>query len=123
VNGSGTDASYDRIGQGYASFRKPDPRIEARLISALGAARTVVNIGAGTGSYEPTDRVVVAVEPSDQKEALMGKHSSSDEAPSPPPPPPPPPTTVTIEPWRDPSSYESIRGSGEPHHREHRRDR
>ena len=66
MNGSGTDASYDRIGQGYARFRKPDPRIEARLMSALADARTVVNVGAGTGSYEPTDRVVLAVEPSEQ---------------------------------------------------------
>ena len=66
MNGSGTDASYDRIGQGYARFRKPDPRIDARLMSALADARTVVNVGAGTGSYEPTDRVVVAVEPSEQ---------------------------------------------------------
>jgi SAM-dependent methyltransferase len=64
VNGSVPDASYDRIGLGYARFRKPDPRIAARLMSALEDARTVVNVGAGTGSYEPTDRVVVAVEPS-----------------------------------------------------------
>jgi hypothetical protein len=64
VNGSVSDASYDRIGLGYARFRKPDPRIEARLMSALDDSRTMVNVGAGTGSYEPTDRVVLAVEPS-----------------------------------------------------------
>jgi SAM-dependent methyltransferase len=64
VNGSVSDASYDRIGLGYARFRKPDPRIEARLMSALADSRTVVNVGAGTGAYEPTDRVVLAVEPS-----------------------------------------------------------
>ena len=61
-----SDASYDRIGLGYARFRKPDPRIGAQLMSALDDARTLVNVGAGTGSYEPTDRVVVAVEPSEQ---------------------------------------------------------
>jgi SAM-dependent methyltransferase len=77
VNGSGTDASYDRIGQGYARFRKPDPRIEARINSALAGARTVVNVGAGTGSYEPTDRVVLAVEPSEQ----MIKQRRPDAAP------------------------------------------
>lgn len=59
-------ASYDRIGVGYARFRKPDPRIAAKIWSALGDARTVVNVGAGTGSYEPSDRVVLAVEPSNQ---------------------------------------------------------
>ncbi|MGA8546143.1 MAG: class I SAM-dependent methyltransferase [Mycobacterium sp.] len=66
MNGSPTDASYDRIGVGYKRFRRPDLRIAARLTSALGDARTVVNVGAGTGSYEPTDRFVVAVEPSQQ---------------------------------------------------------
>jgi SAM-dependent methyltransferase len=77
VKGSGTDASCDRIGQDYARFRKPDPRIEARLKSALADARTVVNVGAGTGSYEPTDRVVLAVEPSEQ----MIKQRPRDAAP------------------------------------------
>lgn len=55
---------YDRIGVGYADRRRPDPRIEARLRAALGDTMTVVNVGAGAGSYEPTDRAVVAVEPS-----------------------------------------------------------
>jgi SAM-dependent methyltransferase len=55
---------YDRIGVGYAAFRRPDPRIAARIEAALGSARSVVNVGAGTGSYEPADRAVVAVEPS-----------------------------------------------------------
>lgn len=59
-------ASYDRIGLGYARFRKPDPRIAAQIWSALGDARTVVNVGAGTGSYEPNDRVVLGVEPSNE---------------------------------------------------------
>ena len=61
---SRADATYDRIGVGYACFRRPDPRIAARLHAALGDARTVVNVGAGTGAYEPDDRWVIAVEPS-----------------------------------------------------------
>ncbi|HXH79622.1 class I SAM-dependent methyltransferase [Nocardioides sp.] len=55
---------YDVIGHGYAAYRRPDPRIAAAIHDALGDARTVLNIGAGTGSYEPTDRPVLAVEPS-----------------------------------------------------------
>lgn len=58
-------AGYDlRMGGGYARRRRPDPRIAAQLHAALGDARTVVNVGAGAGSYEPGDRDVVAVEPS-----------------------------------------------------------
>lgn len=59
---------YDRIGHGYARYRREDPRIRAALAAALGDARTVrtvVNVGAGAGSYEPDDRYVLAVEPSD----------------------------------------------------------
>src|SRR3954465_8742974 len=56
---------YDDIGQGYARYRREDPRWAARIEAALGDARTVVNVGAGTGSYEPRDRHVVAIEPSD----------------------------------------------------------
>jgi SAM-dependent methyltransferase len=70
-------ASYDRIGVGYARFRKPDPRIAAEIWSALGDALTVVNVGAGTGSYEPDDRVVLAVEPSE----AMVKQRPPDAAP------------------------------------------
>lgn len=55
---------YDRIGHGYARRRRPDPRIAAAVERALGNAATVVNVGAGAGSYEPADRCVVAVEPS-----------------------------------------------------------
>jgi SAM-dependent methyltransferase len=55
---------YERYGRTYARHRRPDPRIAARIHAALGDARTVVNVGAGTGSYEPTDRWVLAVEPS-----------------------------------------------------------
>lgn len=53
---------YDAIGQRYAEARRPDPRIAAQIQSALGDADTVVNVGAGTGNYEPPDRSVVAVE-------------------------------------------------------------
>jgi SAM-dependent methyltransferase len=55
---------YDRIGSGYAALRRPDPRIAARIDAGLGAAGSVLNVGAGTGSYEPPGRRVVAVEPS-----------------------------------------------------------
>ncbi|WP_164115785.1 class I SAM-dependent methyltransferase [Sphingorhabdus sp. Alg239-R122] len=57
-------AHYDTIGVNYADLRKPDPRIAAAIEDTLGTARTVLNVGAGTGSYEPTDREVTAVEPS-----------------------------------------------------------
>ena len=55
---------YDTIGIGYATHRQPDPRIAARIADALRDARSVVNVGAGAGSYEPADTRVVAVEPS-----------------------------------------------------------
>ena len=55
---------YDRIGRGYSGFRQTDPRIAAAIETALGEARTVLNVGAGAGSYEPPSREVVAVEPS-----------------------------------------------------------
>lgn len=57
-------AFYDTIGIDYAQLRRPDPRIAAQIEQALGAARTVLNVGAGAGSYEPADRVVTALEPS-----------------------------------------------------------
>ena len=57
------DADYGKIGGTYSRFRQPDPRIAAQIIAALGAAETVLNVGAGAGSYEPTDRWVAAVEP------------------------------------------------------------
>jgi SAM-dependent methyltransferase len=56
---------YDTIGTGYAATRREDPELRARIHAALGDARTVVNVGAGAGSYEPRDRHVVAIEPSD----------------------------------------------------------
>jgi SAM-dependent methyltransferase len=58
------DVDYGRHGQGYATHRRTDPRIAAQVHAAIGAGRTVINVGAGAGSYEPLDRYVVAVEPS-----------------------------------------------------------
>jgi SAM-dependent methyltransferase len=56
--------NYDKLGQKYSGYRQTDPRIAAYVNKALGNAKTVLNVGAGAGSYEPTDRYVVAVEPS-----------------------------------------------------------
>ena len=58
-------ALYDSIGRNYVGFRRPDQRIAAAIDAALGDAASVVNIGAGAGSYEPRGRTVIAVEPSD----------------------------------------------------------
>lgn len=58
------DFDYERGGEGYAAKRRTDPRIAALVHAGLGDARTVLNVGAGAGSYEPEDRYVVAVEPS-----------------------------------------------------------
>ena len=55
---------YDTIGLNYADLRRPDPRIAARIDEALGAAETVLNVGAGAGGYEPITRRVTAIEPS-----------------------------------------------------------
>ena len=55
---------YQSIGNSYTGARRPDPRIQRLIIAALGDAQSVVNVGAGTGNYEPADRRVVAVEPS-----------------------------------------------------------
>jgi SAM-dependent methyltransferase len=55
---------YDELGETYNVHRREDPRLAARIHAALGAARTVLNVGAGTGAYEPADRWVLAVEPS-----------------------------------------------------------
>jgi SAM-dependent methyltransferase len=68
---------YDTIGATYTVTRRTDPRIAAAIGTALGDARTVLNVGAGTGSYEPADRTVVAVEPS----ALMRSQRPAGAAP------------------------------------------
>jgi SAM-dependent methyltransferase len=57
---------YDEIGSGYAAARNEDPRIARAIRGALGDATSVVNVGAGTGSYEPPDLRVVAVDPSEE---------------------------------------------------------
>ena len=68
---------YDRIGRSYQRTRREDPRIAVQIVDALGEAATVVNVGAGTGSYEPRGRNVVAVEPS----AEMLRQRAGDAAP------------------------------------------
>ena len=69
--------SYDTIGVTYTATRRTEPRIAAQIWAALGDARTVLNVGAGTGSYEPPDRDVLAVEPS----AVMRSQRRPDAAP------------------------------------------
>jgi SAM-dependent methyltransferase len=69
---------YDDIGGGYARTRQEDPRVRGRVLEALGTARTIVNVGAGAGSYEPRDRYVLAVEPSD----VMAAQRPRDLAPA-----------------------------------------
>ncbi len=75
-------ARYDTLGVNYAQLRRPDPGIAARIHAGLGEAASVVNVGAGAGSYEPAGRRVVAVEPSgemirqravDAPPAVMGR--------------------------------------------------
>ncbi len=69
---------YDRIGHGYARTRREDAGFREQIHAALGDARTVVNVGAGAGAYEPRDRYVVAIEPSD----VMAAQRPLDLAPS-----------------------------------------
>jgi len=68
------DIDYERDGSGYALQRRPDPRIAALVVDALGSARTIVNVGAGAGSYEPSDRHVIAVEPSAKMRGQRARH-------------------------------------------------
>jgi SAM-dependent methyltransferase len=68
---------YDSHGVGYARQRRADPRFAERIAAALGDARTVLNVGAGAGSYEPRDRWLLAVEPS----ATMRAQRPADAAP------------------------------------------
>ncbi|WP_131785634.1 methyltransferase domain-containing protein [Protofrankia symbiont of Coriaria ruscifolia] len=68
------DFDYEAHGGGYARQRRTDPRIAALLHAALGDARTVLNVGAGAGSYEPADRHVVAVEPSASMRSQRPRH-------------------------------------------------
>ena len=55
---------YESIGVRYVAARRPDPRIHQVIVDPLGGARTVINVGAGGGNYEPTDRILTAVESS-----------------------------------------------------------
>jgi SAM-dependent methyltransferase len=68
---------FDSIGEGYAALRQTEPRIATQIWAALGDAETVLNVGAGSGSYEPPDRRVTAVEPS----KVMRAQRSPDAAP------------------------------------------
>ncbi len=77
ADGSAGDADYGVVGSGYARYRRPEPAFVAAIRGALGAAKTVVNIGAGAGSYEPTDLDVTAVEPS----AVMRAQRPAGSAP------------------------------------------
>ena len=98
------DTDYSTLAVDYADVRRPDPRIGAQLAAALGDARKVVNVGAGTGSYEPTDRHVVAIEPAAEMRARRApawprrstpapRRSLSTTTPSTPPSPSSPSTT------------------------------
>ena len=73
-DGSAGDVDYGEIGGSYGRYRQPEPVIAAQILEALGDARTVLNVGAGTGSYEPTDREVTAVEPSASMRAQRPAH-------------------------------------------------
>src|SRR5262245_1459742 len=70
-------AVYDRIGVGYGSLRQPDPRIAAHIQHGLGDATSIVNVGAGSGSYEKFECSVIAVEPS----AAMAAQRPAGSAP------------------------------------------
>ena len=71
-------STYDTIGVNYSNLRKPDSRIQKRIETALGSAKTVLNVGAGAGSYEPDDRQVTAVEPS--AEMIRQRKASASKA-------------------------------------------
>jgi hypothetical protein len=72
------DFDYETRGAGYSRIRRADPRIEILVHTALGDARSVLNVGAGAGSYEPDDRYVVAVEPS----ASMRSQRAAERVPA-----------------------------------------
>jgi SAM-dependent methyltransferase len=74
TDGSAGDADYGTIGTGYSDFRRPDPRIAALIEQALAGSRTVVNVGAGAGSYESRAFETTAVEPSASMRAQRPDH-------------------------------------------------
>jgi SAM-dependent methyltransferase len=70
--------NYDKEGNSYSSYRRSDPKVYKYIKEALGDSKTVLNVGAGTGSYEPEDRYVCAVEPS----AVMRAQRNNDKVPA-----------------------------------------
>lgn len=76
ADGSAGDVDYGSAGKRYAEYRRPEPMIAAQILRAIGDAKRVINIGAGAGSYEPTDREVIAVEPSATMRAQRPSHLS-----------------------------------------------
>ena len=77
ADGSAGDANYGVIGVNYTNYRQPEPRFAQAIAAALGSARSVLNVGAGAGSYEPTDRDVTALEPSAAMRAQRPAHLSA----------------------------------------------
>ena len=77
MDGKSMPARYDLIGQQYSTGRKSDPRIEALIHAQLKQATSVLNVGAGTGSYEPVSLSGVSVEPS----TIMIRQRASDRFP------------------------------------------
>jgi SAM-dependent methyltransferase len=76
-DGGAGDANYGVIGARYSNYRQEEPRIAAQIQAALGNARTILNVGAGAGSYEPVDLDVTAVEPSASMRAQRPSHLST----------------------------------------------
>lgn len=74
----GTVKMYDTIGRLYSNQRQPDPRLAERLDACIGNDTTVLNVGAGTGSYEPGRSGVFAAEPS----AVMLSQRNASAAPA-----------------------------------------
>jgi hypothetical protein len=101
------DFDYETNGAGYGNLRRTDPRIAAYVHAALGDARTVLNVGAGAGSYEPADREVTAVEPSAAMRAQRAAHlkpaidATAEDLPFPDNSFDAAMATVTIHQWRD----------------------
>jgi ubiquinone/menaquinone biosynthesis C-methylase UbiE len=73
-DGHEDSAAYDRLGIGYQYVRRPDPHLGRMIEDALGDAETILNVGAGTGSYEPADRQIVAIDPS---AVMLAQHAGS----------------------------------------------
>lgn len=71
-------ARYDSLGTTYTATRREDPDLARQIHAALGQGRTLLNVGAGAGAYEPRDRTVLAVEPSQ----VMIAQRPADAAPA-----------------------------------------